>query len=266
MDRTKPVRCNLAQVLATLAQRDRYILRDLLTARCGLPSFGINRAPSALPNELRTLARTLRCRPLVKNFFWSLGGPTVNTVQSFEIDGGRVARYARGAVAAAVLVFIAACGGGGGGGAPGELPGGGTPPEVSRCKPTATEASRFLAQATFGGNEAEINRLTGMTYSAWLDEQFAKPQQLHRLYINQAAADLTSVGQQLSNTNFWDSWWSQALGADDQLRQRVTFALSQIIVISFADATLRNQPRGVASYYDMLAGTPSATSATCSRT
>ena len=25
------------------------------------------------------------------------------------------------------------------------------------------------------------------------------------------------------------------------------------MVISFADATLRNQPRGVASYYDMLA-------------
>ncbi|MCE9659685.1 MAG: DUF1800 domain-containing protein [Burkholderiales bacterium] len=114
------------------------------------------------------------------------------------------------------------------------------------------EASRFLMQATMGPSEAEITRLSGMTYGAWLDEQLAKPQTLHRLYINQAAADLTSVGQQLSNTNFWDSWWSQALGADDQLRQRVTFALSEIMVISFADATLRNQTRGVASYYDML--------------
>ena len=57
-------------------------------------------------------------------------------------------------------------------------------------KPTPTEASRFLAQATMGPTEAEIDRLTGMTYAAWLDEQFAKPQSLHRLYINQAAADL----------------------------------------------------------------------------
>ena len=176
----------------------------------------------------------------------------MNTVQNFEIDGGRVARFARGAVAAAVLVVIAACGGGGGGGTT-ELPSGETPPEVIAVqKPTATEASRFLVQATMGPTDAEISRLTGMTYAEWLDEQFAKPQALHRLYINQAAADLTSVGQQLSNTNFWDSWWSQALGADDQLRQRVTFALSEILVISFADATLRNQTRGVASYYDML--------------
>jgi uncharacterized protein (DUF1800 family) len=175
----------------------------------------------------------------------------VNTVQHFEIDSGRFARFARGAVAAAVLGVIAACGGGSNPSDPasGDAP----PPEVIAVqKPSATEASRFLVQATMGPTEAEINRLSGMTYAAWLDEQFAKPQSLHRLYINQAAADLTSVGQQLSNTNFWDSWWGQALGGDDQLRQRVTFALSEILVISFADATLRNQTRGVASYYDML--------------
>ncbi|MEO5882343.1 MAG: DUF1800 family protein [Caldimonas sp.] len=175
----------------------------------------------------------------------------MNTVQNFEIDGGRVARFTRGAVAAAVLGVIAACGGGGGGAAD---PAGGVddPAVIAAAKPTAMEASRFLMQATMGPSEAEITRLSGMSYGAWLDEQLAKPQSLHRLYINQAAADLTSVGMQLSNTNFWDSWWSQALGADDQLRQRVTFALSEIMVISFADATLRNQTRGVASYYDML--------------
>ena len=176
----------------------------------------------------------------------------MNTVQNFEIDAGRVARFSRGAVAAAVQLFVAACGGSGGGGST-ELPGGETPPEVIAVqKPSATEASRFLRQATMGGNEAEINRLTGMTYAEWLDQQFAMPQSLHRLYINQAAADLSSVGQQLSNTNFWDSWWAQALGGEDQLRQRVAFALSEIMVISFGDATLRNQTRGVASYYDML--------------
>ena len=180
----------------------------------------------------------------------------MNTVQNFEIDnGGRVARFARAAVAAAVLVVIAACGGSGGGNGSTDPAGGGsdpTPPVIAATKPTAAEASRFLMQATMGPDEAEINRLTGMTYKEWLDEQYAKPQTLHRLYINQAAADLSSVGMQLSNTNFWDSWWSQALGADDQLRQRATFAMSEIMVISFADATLRNQTRGVASYYDML--------------
>jgi uncharacterized protein (DUF1800 family) len=176
----------------------------------------------------------------------------VNIVQNIEIDGGHVARFARGAVAAAVMAVIAACGGGGGGSTPAG-DGSDTPPDViAAAKPTPTEASRFLMQSTMGPSDAEITRLSAMSYGDWMDEQFAKPQTLHRLYINQAAADLTSVGQQLSNTNFWDSWWSQALGADDQLRQRATFALSEIMVISFADATLRNQTRGVASYYDML--------------
>ena len=91
-----------------------------------------------------------------------------------------------------------------------------------------------------------------MTYAAWIDDQYAKPQTLHRLYMNQAAADLASVGQQLTRTNFFDSYWSQAIGGEDQLRQRAAFALSDTFVISFTDATLTNQPRGVASYYDML--------------
>jgi len=163
------------------------------------------------------------------------------------------AQAMRRAVATAVLLVIAACGGGGGTDTSADLAG--TGPQAAALAvvvPTQTEAARFLTQATFGPNGTEIQRLSGMTYAAWLDEQFAKPQTLHRLYMNQAAADLASVGQQLSRTNFFDSYWSQAIGAEDQLRQRAAFALSEIMVISFTDATLSNQPRGVSSYYDML--------------
>ncbi len=105
-----------------------------------------------------------------------------------------------------------------------------------------------------GPSSADIDHLASMSYSAWMDEQFAKPQMLHRLYINQATADAVAIGQQISEVNFFDSWWSQALGSDDQLRQRVAFALSEIFVISFSNSTLQAQPRGVASYYDMLGG------------
>ena len=161
---------------------------------------------------------------------------------------GWVNRNGRTVVAAAVLVLVAACGGGGGGGAVE-----GTASANSAATPSKVEASRFLAQATFGPNEAEIDKLAGMSYGQWIDEQFAKPTTLHRLYINQAAADAAQFGQQLTNTHFYDSWWTQVLGSDDQLRQRVAFALSQILVISFSDATLRNHTRGVASFYDMLA-------------
>ena len=158
----------------------------------------------------------------------------------------------RTAVATAALLAIAACGGGSNGGSADPA---GTGPDAAAqavVVPTATEASRFLTQATFGPTSKEIQRLSGMTYATWIDDQFVKPQTLHRLYMNQAAADLASVGQQLSRTNFFDSYWSQAIGADDQLRQRAAFALSEVLVISFTDATLTNQPRGVSSYYDML--------------
>ena len=139
-----------------------------------------------------------------------------------------------------MLLAIGACGGGGGGDAlSGDL--GGTGPQAAALAvvvPTQTEAARFLTQATFGPTSAEIQRLSGMTYAQWIEEQFAKPQTLHRLYMNQAAADLASVGQQLSRTNFFDSYWSQAIAGEDQLRQRAAFALSEIMVISFTDATL----------------------------
>ncbi len=174
----------------------------------------------------------------------------MDIAQKIEFESARVARYGRSAVACAVLAFLAACGGGSGSSASAD--GSEVAAVQAQTKPSAAEASRFLMQATMGPNESDITKLAGMTYGDWLGDQFSKPQTLHRLYINQAAADLSSVGQQLTATNFWDSWWSQALGADDQLRQRVTFALSEILVISFANDVLINQPRGVASYYDML--------------
>ena len=161
------------------------------------------------------------------------------------------ARFARGAAAAALLALIAACGGGNG---TTTADAGGATASPAGAGPTnaAAAASRFLTQASFGPTSAEITRLSAMSYSAWLDEQFAKPQSLHRDYMNLAAADLAATGGTISQTNFFDSYWTQAISGDDQLRQRAAFALSQIFVVSFTDTTLRNQPRGVAAYYDTL--------------
>ena len=118
---------------------------------------------------------------------------------------------------------------------------------------TQAAAARFLTQATFGPTPGEITRMSTMTYAGWIDEQFAKPQTLHRNTLNLASADMVAAGNNnISQTNFFDSYWAQAIAGEDQLRQRAAFALSQIFVISFTDPTLRSQVRGVASYYDML--------------
>jgi uncharacterized protein (DUF1800 family) len=150
----------------------------------------------------------------------------------------------RTALAASALLLLMSCGGGGGG----SVTGGVT--AVANDIPTQPQASRLLAQATFGATQAEIERLASTGYSAWIEDQFNKPQALHRDYMNSIAA---STGSSPSQSHFFESFWQQAATGEDQLRQRVTFALSQIFVVSFQDSTVANYPRGVASYYDTLA-------------
>ena len=149
-------------------------------------------------------------------------------------------RIRTGLAAGAVAVLLAACGGNS------------SEEEANATPPTTNEAARFLTQATMGPNEAAITSLTQQGYSAWLTDQYAKPQTLHRTYMDSMAASLAASGGAISANNFYESWWKQALTGEDQLRQRVAFALSQIFVISFADGTVGQYPRGVATYYDLL--------------
>ncbi len=118
--------------------------------------------------------------------------------------------------------------------------------------PSAVEASRLLSQATFGANKEDINHLVDIGVGAWFNEQFAKPQTLHLFFMNEAQRDL-AADERLRQDHFFASFWSQVVNGEDQLRQRVAFALSQIFVISYQDSTLEYNARGVAHYYDMLA-------------
>ncbi|GGC58866.1 DUF1800 domain-containing protein [Undibacterium terreum] len=156
---------------------------------------------------------------------------------------------------ALLTVLLASCGGGGSGGGTAPVSGGSNPGgsggSGSAPPPTAAQAARMLTQASFGPTSGDISALSASSYSAWLEAQFTKPQKLHRSYMDSISATLAS-GQSLSQNNFFESFWQQAVTGDDQLRQRVTFALSQIFVVSFQDSTVANFPRGVASYYDML--------------
>ena len=137
-----------------------------------------------------------------------------------------------------VVALLSSCGGKGGSSAP-------------EAKPTAAQASRLLSQATFGANDAAIARLSDLGTAAWFDEQFAQPQTLHVDYMN-AAQSALPAGTTISQNQFFESFWKQVASGNDQLRQRVAFALSQIFVISYQNSTLASMPRGVAGYYDML--------------
>ena len=156
-----------------------------------------------------------------------------------------ISRTRRGWATAAIAALLVACGGGGGGG-------GGTPPNdpAPAAAPTRAQASRFLAQATFGATAAEIDRVTRIGYRAWLDEQMAMPQTLHVPEVPKFDDPLTPLF--VGYFPIQSSFWRQAATAPDQLRQRVAFALTEIFVISIQDTSVLQHPRGVASYVDML--------------
>jgi uncharacterized protein (DUF1800 family) len=156
------------------------------------------------------------------------------------------------AVAIAVLLAVLAACGGGSGTSSGD--GDGSTPPPAEKPASRAEAARFLTQATFGPTDADIDRVLAVGYGAWIDEQFAKPASTNRPLWE--AADTAVKASNPSNSVYQDgtinAFWRNAVSADDQLRQRVAYSLSQIFVISMQDGTIGDNPRSVAAYLDML--------------
>ena len=117
--------------------------------------------------------------------------------------------------------------------------------------PTLPLASRFLAQSSFGANSAGIDTVVANGMVSWIDDQFLKPQTLHHDYMAAAKAQLP-VGKSLGQNEFFQSFWKQTAAGDDQLRQRVAFAMSQIFVVSMQDNGIGENPMLAASFYDTL--------------
>ncbi|HUR57769.1 MAG TPA: DUF1800 family protein [Opitutaceae bacterium] len=131
------------------------------------------------------------------------------------------------------------------------------PPAVALTNVTAIDAARLLTQATFGPKKSEIDALTGQSIDAWITSQLAMPFTSHRQALIE---DRTAFGGSSSFTN-WNAihppnrqaaWWKVSLTAPDQLRQRVAFALSQILVISDVALGEDSDTEPVAFYYDQL--------------
>ena len=163
---------------------------------------------------------------------------------------------------AIVLATLAACGGGGsgdgssGGSSGGGSTGGGSPPAAPISK---TDAFRFLNQSTYGATEAEVQRLVALGTSAtgygrWIDEQLQQPASVQLPTVQAAYANLANPAQMIGslNTDRQEIWFRNSLTGPDQLRQRVAFALSEIMVVS-QQSTLQNMPYALADYYDLLA-------------
>lgn len=119
---------------------------------------------------------------------------------------------------------------------------------------TRDNAARFLTQATFGPTEAERDRVMKLGYAGWINRQLTLPATSHRAWweVRDAAIRAVDPNASAGQDQVFESFWKQALTGEDQLRQRVVFALSQIFVISAQDGNIGNQPRAMAAWLDML--------------
>jgi uncharacterized protein (DUF1800 family) len=180
------------------------------------------------------------------------------------VPGNPVSTIVRFVALAAGALVLSACGGGGSSGDGAGSGGGGPPPPPSQPPPPPppigkTDAFRFLNQATYGATEAEVQRLIALGdsttgYSRWIDEQLAQPASVQLPTIQTAYAALTNPAQMIGslNTDRQEIWFRNSITGPDQLRQRVAFALSEIMVVS-QQSTLQNMPHALADYYDLLA-------------
>ena len=147
-----------------------------------------------------------------------------------------------------------------------------TNPAAAEAMKLRVRAAHFLSWATFGPKPQEIENLAlrmeavGETAALeeWIDLEFAKPVTEHEPLAIQMIADdgFTPLSLGIGHTRYREhAWWHSVISADDQLRQRMAWALAQIFVVNqdgagfnsqINDVSGQPQYLGIVDYYDML--------------
>ncbi|AZZ98851.1 DUF1800 domain-containing protein [Pseudoalteromonas sp. R3] len=140
------------------------------------------------------------------------------------------------------------------GGSIGDTPDDNTP-LADQTFATPISTSRFLQQATFGTRPEDLASLTGKSASDWFTAQLKLPPSLIMPVVSEftppptAEDDFNALYIESTSVAFWRN----AIAGEDQLRQRMAFALSEILVVSNAGGEeLTDIPEAVASYQDIL--------------
>lgn len=137
--------------------------------------------------------------------------------------------------ALALTLFAAACG---------QLPAGsGTNSLFGGATLSAPDAVRLAKQASFGPTTDLVSHIQSLNLTAWLNEQFAATGSSYADLMTRTSAVNTCnllTGQDATNCNrdtksatpVQMRFYADAMGQPDQLRQRMAFALSELIVAS----------------------------------
>jgi uncharacterized protein (DUF1800 family) len=171
----------------------------------------------------------------------------------------------RSNLAIALCVFLAGCGGGGSATAPTTSSSSTTapttpaPPAVS-----AADAARLLEQSTFGVTASDVSLVQSIGITAYIQQQIAAPATQYTGYVYWPHTAPASCKSDASNPpdaasicardnyspfQVQRDFFTHALANPDQLRQRVAFALSQIMVVS---SVTDFEAYGLADYENVL--------------
>lgn len=138
--------------------------------------------------------------------------------------------------------------------------------------PSAKAAARFLLQSAFGPDQdstgdadiipENVEEVMASGFEPWINDQFNRPLGYLQPFVDWAAVNANAL--QLFGNHKEFSWWHRVMGvpklrpdaANDQLpdplRQRMAFALSEILVTSDRPEALGPEQRGMANYYDLF--------------
>ena len=122
------------------------------------------------------------------------------------------------------------------------------------------DAWRLLNQATFGASQGEAARVASLGIAGWIDDQFAQPvsgypdSKYNKIQLTRtpdctttapdgttypaSSAEAICVRDHLTLAMLQRDFFTNAVNAPDQLRQRVAWALSQILVASGVEGDL----------------------------
>jgi uncharacterized protein (DUF1800 family) len=119
----------------------------------------------------------------------------------------------------------------------------------AEAQPSTADTVRFLEQSTFGPTSALIDHVQQVGFDAFLNEQLAAPLTDYPDLPGWPQTRPTVCTGTCARDNYTpyqlqQHFFANALAGQDQLRQRVAFALSQIVVASFVDVPLPSWMRG----------------------
>ena len=116
---------------------------------------------------------------------------------------------------------------------------------------SSADAGRFLSQASLGFSRTDLNTAQSMSYSDWIDAQFAIPSsQGHYDWL--VANGYTNTTYINSTAGLDNTIWRKLISSPDLLRQRVVLALSEILVVSVLGVNSQWRQFAIAAYLDIL--------------